>query len=298
MKAICILVTIVASSSIAAAGDPPLIAIGPPSNPETTLDEARVDVRTAGDVALVKLRIGLVSPSVDMPAARVSIAIPSNARVVGMELSQSNEAFTAEAMTTRDARGEFDEHRAWRVDPALLEWHGETADHRRVLLSMSPITKTPSTATVLLAIPDLQRLELDVAGSRRTIPQATFARATPAERAIAARQEFVTPEQSLYAGPIDPPATEAGVSRYVRAHYPDLILCDPGDNAHDAVLHFTIEHGHVHALSLEGAPEKSEGCIADLLDRWTFREFVNAVHIDFAVHFIAENEAYVLPFTR
>jgi hypothetical protein len=186
-------------------------------------------------------------------------------------------------MSAITARGEFDEHKNWYVDPALLEWHGMTPDHRRFLLSMSPITQTPSTVTILIVIPHLQRLELDVAGSRRTIPASAFARATAQDRAIAARAEFVTPDESLYAGPIDPPATHEGVQRYVRS---DLVLCDDGDEAHDAVMHFTIANGHVHDFSIDGVPEPARGCVAEIADHWTFLEFENTIRVNYPLHFI------------
>ena len=277
-------VIIVALTSSAFAADPPEIAIGPASDSRAKLD-SRVEVRTAGDVSLVKLRVGLVSTSGGLPVARLSISVPINARVVGMELTQSDQAITAESMTTRDARGEFDEHRAWQVDPAILEWHGETAGHRRLLLSLAPVTETPSTVTVLLVIPHLQRLELDVSGSRRMIRGAAFARATPQDRAMAARAELVTPETSLYAGPMDPPATQDGVKRYARAYDPELRRCYADAEAHDVVLHFTIEHGHALEVALKGAPKQTAGCIADIVNRWTFREFENAIRIDYPLHF-------------
>src|SRR5262249_12104280 len=156
-------------------------------------------------------RVGLVSPSAQLPATRMSISLPTNARVIGMELSQSNQAFIAESMTPRDARGELDLHRDW-IDPAGLEWHGETADRGRLLLTMAPITKTQSTVTVLLSIPHLQSLDFDVAGSHQTIPRAAFGQATADERLMASRHDFVTRNESLYAGQTDPRA-DGGVEQ-------------------------------------------------------------------------------------
>jgi hypothetical protein len=282
MRTISILVTVVALTSPAYA-DPPQIAIGLPSNPRAKLDSG-VEVRTAGDVSLVKLRVGLVSTSGQLPTTRVSISLPTNARVVGMELSQWNQAFTAESMTTRDARGELDLHKAW-VDPAMLEWRGETADRRRVVLTMAPITTTPSTVTVLLSIPHLQSLDLDVAGSRRTIPRVAFGHATAEERLMATRHDFVTREESLYAGPMDPHADD-GVEHYARASYYDLRMCYGGSQRRDITLHFSIQNGRVHELSVDGAPERTDGCVAEVLNRWTFREFGSAVRIDYPLQIV------------
>jgi hypothetical protein len=283
MRTISIVVTIVAMTSSAYAGDPSLIAIGLPSNPRAKLDEARVEVRSAGDAALVKLRLGFVSTSGQLPATRVSISLPPTARVVGMEL-QANQAFTAESMTTRDARGELDLHKDW-VDPAVLEWKGETAERRRVQLTMAPITTTPSAVTVLVSIPHLQSLDLDVAGSRRTIPRAAFGRASAEERLMTSRHDFVTRKESLYAGPTDPRA-EDGVESYARASYYDLRLCYGGSQRRDVTLHFTIHNGRVHEPSVEGASERTDGCVAEVLNRWTFREFGSAVHIDYPLQIL------------
>src|SRR5262249_14724677 len=97
--------------------------------------------------------------------------------------------------------------------------------------------------------------------------------------------EFVTPQTSLYAGPMDPPATQDGVKRYARAYDPELRRCYADAKVHDIVMHFTIEHGHVLELSLAGAPQQAAGCVADIVNRWTFREFENPIRVDYPLHF-------------
>jgi hypothetical protein len=280
-----VVIAIIATSSPSFAADPQ-IAIEAPSNPEATLDDARVEVRAAGDVALVRVRLGVVSPSGTLAITRIGLSLPSNARVVGMDLTQSERAFTASAMTARDAGGEFAEHRTWNIDPALLEWHGESDGRRRLLLSVSPITEAASTVIVIVAIPHLKRLELDVDGSRRTIPGSAFGRASDADLALATRPEAVTAEQSLYAGPTDPLPTDDAYEEYMRADYPQLRACYAGLEAHDAVMHFTIANGHVRDSSFDGVSEQTAACLADQVDRWTFREFVRTIEVGRPLRFV------------
>jgi hypothetical protein len=284
MRIIPILVAIAAMTSPSFAADPPTISISAPSNPHAQLHEAQVDVRAAGDAALVMLRVGLVSTSGQLPTARMSISLPPDARVIGMELAQANQTFIAESMTTVDARGELDVHKEW-IDPAVLEWRGETASHRRFLLTMAPITDKPSTVTVLLSIPHLQTLDFDVAGSRRTIPRSAFGRASAQERAMTARHDFVTRDVALYAGPTDPRADD-GVEYYARATYYSLRGCYGGSQRRDVILHFTIKNGRIYEPSVDGAPEKTDGCVAHVLEHWTFREFGSPVRVDYPLQII------------
>jgi len=287
MRTSSVFVIVVAMTSRAYAGEPPKISIESLGNAAAALEATGVEVRAAGDVSLVRMQLGLVSAAGTSQVARIGLTLPAHARVVGMDLSQGPQSFTAEGMAPRDAIGEFEEHKQWFVDPALLEWQADRDGHRRLQLQVSPLGSQPSTVTLTFAIPHLQRdLVVDLAGWQRTIPRADFAQATAEEVAVAQRPDAVTAERALYAGPIDPPATQDNVKRYVRAAYPELRLCYDNSQAHDAVMHFTIANGHVHDFSIEGIPERAQGCVAAIADRWTFLEFETTIHVNYPLHFI------------
>jgi len=287
MRTTSVFVIVVAMTSRAYAGEPPKISIESLGNAAAALEATGVEVRAAGDVSLVRMQLGLVSAAGTSQVARIGLTLPAHARVVGMDLSQGPQSFTAEGMAPRDAIGEFEEHKQWFVDPALLEWQADRDGHRRLQLQVSPLGSQPSTVTLTFAIPHLQRdLVVDLAGWQRTISRADFAQATAEEVAFAQRPDAVTAERALYAGPIDPPATQDNVKRYVRAAYPELRLCYDNSQAHDAVMYFTIANGHVHDFSIEGIPERARGCVAAIADRWTFLEFETTIHVNYPLHFI------------
>jgi hypothetical protein len=287
MRIISILVTVAAMTSPSYAGEPPKISIESLGNAAATLEDSGVSVAMAGEQAIVTMRLGLVAASGSSQTARIALALPEQARIVGMELEQGPQHFSAESMVPRDAIGEFEEHKNWWADPALLEWQPDADGHRRLQLQVSPLTSRPSTVMLTLVIPHLQRdLVVDLAGWQRTIPRAAFAHATVEEAPIAQRPDAVTAERALYAGPIDPTATQDNIKRFVRAAYPQLRLCYDNSQAHDAVMHFTIANGHVHDFSIDGLPERAKGCVAEIADRWTFLEFENTIHVNYPLHFI------------
>lgn len=208
-------------------------------------------VHRVGDAAIATVTLTLTAEEVI--AASTTLALPPDARVVGMTLAHGAARFVARPLELREAERRFVAtvdpppeiivpRAPTRRDPAILQIERDGV----VRLTVFPITPdAPATLTVQLAMPRIDRLQLLI-GDRFERAQDADESATDDDVALAGRPAVLAPDRALYAAPAAPAATVTVLARTLAEVMPTLERCAAVDEP-GVVQHVSIEV-HVDAL--------------------------------------------------
>jgi hypothetical protein len=227
-----------------------------------SIARAKADLRIVDDTAVITLEVTATSRAKQWHPSTALVMVPRGAKVIAMSIDMGFQAEVAEARPAAEAKQAFEASTKQMIDPALIEWRGQTARHDRLALSVYPLVeRVYATVKLTITMPATHELIVDVAGKRldRRVPErpagAWFENGSedPAEAPVPEGTP-VTEATSLYAGPspiavvpadgrartraptviVDrfatpmwrmPPVSSQEIRKYIRLHLPALRAC-------------------------------------------------------------------------
>jgi hypothetical protein len=225
-------------------------------------------VHGVGNTAVVTVTLTLTAEQ--LMAASTTLALPPDARVVGMMLAHGAERFIARPLELREAEQRFAAtvdpppdlvvpRAPTKRDPAILQIEGDGV----VRLTVFPIAPdAPATVTVQLAMPRTDRMQLLV-GGRLARAQDADESAADDDVALAARPATLAPERALYAAPLAPAPTVTELAHTLAGVMPTLERCAAVDEP-GVVQHVSFEL-HVDALG-HASFDRADGANGTLTD--------------------------------
>lgn len=232
-------------------------------NSGATIASTELAVHGVGDTSIATVSLTLTAQH--LIVASTTLALPPDARVVGMVLAHGAEQFVARPLPLGEAEHRFvstvdPPHEELvvplspsRRDPAILQIEDDSV----VRLTVFPITpEAPATVTLQLALPHVDRMQLLVAG-RLARAQDADAAATAEDVALAARPAMLGPERALYAAPVAPAPTLGELANTIAGVMPTLSRCaavdDPGVAQHVSLVVDVDALGHASLDRADGA---------------------------------------------
>ena len=235
-------------------------------NSDANIAGTELAVHGVGTTAVATVTLTLTAEQ--LIAASTTLALPPDARVVGMVLAHGAERFVARPLELREAERRFavavDPPRDIVVpraptkrDPAILQIERDGV----VRLTVFPIAPdAPATVTVQLAMPRIDRMQLLI-GDR--FEQAADESAGDDDAALAVRPAILAPDRALYAAPLAPAATVTELAHTLAGVMPTLERCAAVDEP-GSVQHVSFEI-HVDALG-HASFDRANGANGTLTD--------------------------------
>ena len=200
-----------------------------------TVASSDLVVHDVGDTAVATLTLTLTSRYVT--AASTTLALPADARVVGMALAHGTDAFVARPLDRREADQRFAAavdpppdivvpRAPTKRDPAILQLEGDGA----VRLTVFPISPdAPATVTIQLAMPRADRTRLVIGGHvmREAVDRDP---ATAEDIELADRPTALDPDRALYAAPLAAAPSVDELASTLRGVMPTLARCAAVDD--------------------------------------------------------------------
>lgn len=257
--------------------------IARPQSPEPIVPArvATIEVNSSARIASTELvmhgvgkttvaTVTLTLTAEQLIAASTTLALPPDARVVGMTLAHGSERLVARPLDLREAEQRFVAtvdpppeivvpRAPTKRDPAILQIESEGV----VRLTVFPIAPdAPATVTVQLAMPRTDRMQLLV-GGRFEREQGADELATDDDVALAVRPAILAPERALYAAPFAPAPTVTELAHTLAGVMPTLERCAAVDEP-GLVQHVSLEI-HVDALG-HASFDRADGANGSLTD--------------------------------
>jgi hypothetical protein len=237
-------------------------------NSGATIASTDLAVHGVGNTAVATVTLTLTADR--LIAASTTLALPPDARVVGMTLAHGAERFVARPLELPEAEQRFAvtvdpppeivvPRAPTKRDPAILQIERDGV----VRLTVFPIAPdAPATVTVQLAMPRIDRMQLLVAG-RLAREQDADESVADDDVAFAARPASLAPERALYAAPLAPAPTVTELAHTLAGVMPTLQRCAAVDEP-GVVQHVSFEI-HVDALG-HASFDRANGANGSLTD--------------------------------
>jgi hypothetical protein len=233
-----------------------------------TIASTELALHRVGTTSVATLTLTLTARQ--LMAASTTLALPPDARVVGMVLAHGTERFVARPLELREAELRFAAtvdpppeivvpRAPTKRDPAILQIERESV----VRLTVFPIAPdAPATVTVQLALPRTDRMQLLV-GDHLEREQNADESATADELALASQPAILAPDRALYAAPLAPVPTVSELANTLAGVMPTLQRCAAVDEP--GVAHHVSLEVHVDALG-HAWLDRAEGANGTLID--------------------------------
>jgi hypothetical protein len=237
-------------------------------NSGATIASTELAVHGVGNTAVATVTLTLTAEQ--LMAASTTLALPPDARVVGLVLAHGAERFVARPLELREAERRFAAavepppeivvpRAPTKRDPAILQIERDGV----VRLTVFPIAPdAPATVTVQLAMPRTDRMQL-LLGGRFEREQDADESTTDDDVALAERPGSLAPDRALYAAPLAPAATVTELAHTLAGVMPTLERCAAVDEP-GVVQHVSLEI-HVDALG-HTSFDRSDGANGSLTD--------------------------------
>lgn len=196
---------------------PPSLAVDAGIDGETTIDRAKLAIRTSGSHATATLTLALSTDLWWPRDVAIAVDVPSGARATGLAVTIGGHRTVGSALATSEAEQSYRQVVGGHKDPALLEYTESTSRHDRLTLHVFPLAKaSPATVEVTIELPamttldfvspvqTIRRADVEIDGKRISSGPLSQPRTlevpAPQGQPRDAVSAFVSEKTSLYAG--------------------------------------------------------------------------------------------------